>query len=884
MQTEKPLFFTMNANEVMQHLGADEMGLTQHEAKRRHEQYGPNKLPKPKKISLARRFLNQLLNIMVLILTLAALVALLVGDYKSTIIILAVIIMNSILGVLQENKAEKAIDSLQDLASPEAEVRRGGQLQEIRAELLVVGDIVILEAGDHIPADMRLIEAVNLKVEEAALTGESVPAEKNIHAIPEADAMVGDRKNMTYMGTNVVYGRGTAVVTAIGNDTEMGNIAKYLLKDNSREETPLQKKLSEMSKYISIIIVVASLVIFATGLLWGRSVFEMFLTAVSLAVAAIPEGLPAIVTIVLALGIQRMAKKNAIIRNLPAVETLGSTQVICTDKTGTLTKNEMTVVELYQSHRIVDILKESIEPPSKILHAMVLCNDARETQLQQEYSFTGDPTETSLLKCAGKYSVNKSALNGLYPRLAEIPFDSARKMMTTIHQHQASTLVFTKGALDVLLERCDRILIDGVIRDIASADVRRISDENKAMAQKALRVLAFAYKEIDEYPDAITPEAIETGMIFIGFVGMIDPPRPEVRLAVQTCREAGIKPVMITGDHKETACAIAKELGIMRDGEYAIEGRELEKMNESDLLSKVENCSVYARVSPDHKVRIVQAWKHLGKTTAMTGDGVNDAPALKAADISIGMGITGTDVAKGVSDIVLADDNFATIVSAVAEGRRIFINIKKAIHFLLSTHLGEVLALFIATMFNWVILYPIHLLWVNLIIDTLPALALGMEQPDDTLMQQKPTSSNQKFFAGGLGLNIVIQGGLKGILVLVAYLLALKLHSQEVAVTTAFATLGLVQLAHTFALRSDTKSIFKLGFITNKFLLFSVLGAVFLQVIVIVVPAFNDIFKVTQLNLDEWLIAIIVSLSIIPLVELQKWINVRRKRFCNKMR
>ena len=884
MQTEKPLFFTMNANEVMQHLGADEMGLTQHEAKRRHEQYGPNKLPKPKKISLARRFLNQLLNIMVLILTLAALVALLVGDYKSTIIILAVIIMNSILGVLQENKAEKAIDSLQDLASPEAEVRRGGQLQEIRAELLVVGDIVILEAGDHIPADMRLIEAVTLKLEEAALTGESVPAEKNIHAIPEADAMVGDRKNMTYMGTNVVYGRGTAVVTAIGNDTEMGNIAKYLLKDNSREETPLQKKLSEMSKYISIIIVVASLVIFATGLLWGRSVFEMFLTAVSLAVAAIPEGLPAIVTIVLALGIQRMAKKNAIIRNLPAVETLGSTQVICTDKTGTLTKNEMTVVELYQSHRIVDILKESIEPPSKILHAMVLCNDARETQLQQEYSFTGDPTETSLLKCAGKYSVNKSALNGLYPRLAEIPFDSARKMMTTIHQHQASTLVFTKGALDVLLERCDRILIDGVIRDIASADVRRISDENKAMAQKALRVLAFAYKEIDEYPDAITPEAIETGMIFIGFVGMIDPPRPEVRLAVQTCREAGIKPVMITGDHKETACAIAKELGIMRDGEYAIEGRELEKMNESDLLSKVENCSVYARVSPDHKVRIVQAWKHLGKTTAMTGDGVNDAPALKAADISIGMGITGTDVAKGVSDIVLADDNFATIVSAVAEGRRIFINIKKAIHFLLSTHLGEVLALFIATMFNWVILYPIHLLWVNLIIDTLPALALGMEKPDDTLMQQKPTSSNQKFFAGGLGLNIVIQGGLKGILVLVAYLLALKLHSQEVAVTTAFATLGLVQLAHTFALRSDTKSIFKLGFITNKFLLFSVLGAVFLQVIVIVVPAFNDIFKVTQLNLDEWLIAIIVSLSIIPLVELQKWINVRRKRFCNKMR
>lgn len=876
MQTKAPLFFTMDTSEVMRYLDTQEVGLAEQEVKRRQEQYGANKLPRSKKISLIRRFINQLMNIMVLILSLAALVALLVGDYKSTIIIAVVVIMNSILGVLQESKAEKAIDSLQDMSSPEAEVRREGHLQKIKAEDLVAGDIVILEAGDHIPADMRLIEAVNLKIEEAALTGESVPIEKTTHAINDNDAMIGDRKNMAYMGTNVVYGRGIGVVAAIGADTEMGHIASYLSQDKQKEETPLQKKLSEMSKYISIIIVVVSLVIFMTGLLWGRSIFDMFLTAVSLAVAAIPEGLPAIVTIVLALGIQKMAKKNAIIRKLPAVETLGSTQVICTDKTGTLTKNEMTVIELYQSHQLHHVEQDPAEPPYQILHAMVLCNDARETRQGKELAFSGDPTETSLLKCAARYSVNKEALNGLYPRVAEIPFDSARKLMTTIHEHQKDIVVYIKGALDVLLEKCNQILVNGVVRDITSENLQDIVNANKAMAQKAMRVLAFGYKELNNTPDDITPESIEHSLVFIGFVGMIDPPRPEVRLAVQTCREAGIKPVMITGDHKDTACAIAKDLGIMRDGEMAIEGRELEKMSDTDLRERAENCAVYARVSPEHKVRIVQAWKYLGKTTAMTGDGVNDAPALKSADISIGMGITGTDVAKGVSDIVLADDNFATIVSAVSEGRQIFINIKKAIHFLLSTHLGEVFALFIATMFNWVILYPIHLLWVNLIIDTLPALALGMEKPDEKLMQMKPRSSNQKFFAGGLGINIMVQGLLKGLLVLAAYLIAFNLHGQDVAVTTAFATLGLVQLMHTFALRSDTRSIFKLGLFTNRFLLYSVVGAVFMQVIIIIIPAFNDIFKVTQLNLEEWLITIAASLLIIPLVELHKRINMRR--------
>lgn len=877
MELNKTLFHVMKADEAMQHLGTHEIGLTEHEARRRYEQYGPNKLPGSKKISLFRKFVNQLTNVMVIILSVAALVALFVGDYKSTIIIVVVVIMNAILGVLQENKAEKALESLQDLSSPEAEIRREGYVCTVKTESLVIGDVVILEAGDNIPADLRLIEAVNLKIEEAALTGESVPVEKTTHEIKESDATIGDRINMAYMGTHVVYGRGMGVVTAIGIDTEVGNIAQYLSQNKEKKDTPLQKKLAEMSTYISFIIVAASFVIFITGLLWGRSVFEMFLTAVSLAVAAIPEGLPAIVTIILALGIQKMAKKNAIIRKLPAVETLGSTQVICTDKTGTLTKNEMTVIEIYQSHYAIPVLKEGANPPNQILQAMVLCNDAREAKLQQEYGFTGDPTETALLKFALLFSTDKNTLNALFPRVGEIPFDSTRKLMTTIHSNQEGALVFNKGALDVLLVKCDKILINGLVRSITAEDRQLIENANKTMAQKAMRVLAFAFKEFKEYPHVITSEAIESNLVFIGFVGMIDPPRPEVRVAVQTCRYAGIKPVMITGDHKVTACAIAQDLGIMQQGDIAIEGRELEQMNEVELLSRVENCSVYARVSPEHKVRIVNAWKHLGKTTAMTGDGVNDAPALKAADISIGMGITGTDVAKGVSDIILADDNFATIVSAVSEGRKIFVNIQKAIQFLLSTHLGEVFALFIATMLNWIILYPIHLLWVNLIIDTIPALALGMEKPDDKLMQKKPRSSDQKFFAGGLGVNIVVQGLMKGILVLAAYLFAQKLHSQDVAVTTAFATLGLVQLAHTFTLRSNDKSIFKLGFLTNKFLFWAVIGAALMQVIIIIVPVFNGMFNVTQMNWQEWLITITASLLIIPLVELYKWIMLCKK-------
>jgi len=571
-----------------------------------------------------------------------------------------------------------------------------------------------------------------------------------------------------------------------------------------------------------------------------------------------------------------MAKRNAIVRKLPAVETLGSTQVICTDKTGTLTKNEMTVVELNffdENHLADSIMTKAI--PERLLQAMVLCNDARFNTNDGKESYSGDPTETALLKFSIQHGAEKSSLESVMPRIAEVPFDSGRKMMSTIHDFKGAVLALTKGALDIMLERCSHRVGKNGILPLSDDDREQIESASRLMASNALRVLAFAYKELTELPVPVTSDTVENGLVFIGFVGMIDPARPEVRDAVKVCREAGIRPVMITGDHIATAKAIAKDLGILSSGDIAIEGKELERMSDSELLLNIEKCSVYARVSPEHKVRIVQAWKRSGKITAMTGDGVNDAPALKAADISVGMGITGTDVAKGVSDIILVDDNFATIVSAVKEGRKIFNNIKKVIHFLLSTHFGEVVTLFIATLFNWIILFPVHLLWVNLIIDTLPALALGMEKADKRLMLEKPASPDQKLFANGLGFNIILHGLVKGILVLAAYLVARNIHGQEVAVTTAFATLGLVQLAHALSLRSKDFWTFSTKLPFNKYLLAAVLGATVMQVIVIVVPVFNKVFNVTHLKWEEWLITIVASLMIIPLVDLQKWLTAK---------
>lgn len=874
------LFHTKDIHDIYSILNSREAGLSEAEAEERLGIYGKNVISRGKKRNLVSKIWEQLNNIMFLVLAVAAVIALFAGDIKSTIIIAFVIVMNTVLGLIQEGKAEKAMEALQRLSTPEAEVVREDKPRMIKAEDLAVGDVVLLDAGDHIPADLRLIDAANLKIEEAALTGESVPVEKVIRTLDQEDIVIGDRINMAYMGSTVTYGRGKGIVTAIGMNTEMGRIASYISENDSNQQTPLQKKLSEMSKYISFIILIASLAIFVTGLLWGRSFFDMFLTAVSLAVAAIPEGLPAIVTIVLALGVQKMAKKNAIIRKLPAVETLGSAEVICSDKTGTLTKNEMTVIKICFDHFVLDgnaTFETGQTAIKRLLEGMLLCNDTRvSVKEDQSEEMTGDPTETALVKYAHSLKYNKAMLDDMMPRIKEIPFDSDRKLMTTVNQQENGFRSYTKGALDVLLVRCNRILNHGVVRELTAEDQELILKANSQLTQHALRVIAFGYSELDQVPADAQMDTTEQNMIFIGFVGMMDPPRAGVDMAVHKCREAGIKPIMITGDHKDTASAIARELGILKEGETAIEGSAIQGMSDQELLEQIESYSVYARVSPEHKVRIVSAWKQKGKVTAMTGDGVNDAPALKAADIGIGMGITGTDVSKGVSDMVLADDNFVTIVAAVEEGRRIYNNIRKAVHFLLSTHLGEVLALFVATLLNWIILFPIHLLWVNLIIDTLPALALGVEKPEDDIMRKKPRNSDQNFFAEGLGFNIITQGAIKGLLVLAAYYVALNLHSEEVAITTAFATLGLVQLCHAFTIRSETKSAWSMGFFSNRRLNMAVAIAALLQVSVIIIPAFNDLFQVKQLFWEEWIMTIVASLAIIPIVEFEKAM-VRKK-------
>jgi P-type Ca2+ transporter type 2C len=876
------LLHTRKIEEIYQILETGQFGLSETEAEKRRERYGLNAISKGKKRTLLKKIWEQLNNIMFLVLTVAAIIALFAGDTKSTVIIAIVVVMNTILGIIQEGKAEKAMEALQRLSTPVAEVFRDGKARMIKAEELTIGDLVMLDAGDHIPADLRLVESVNLKIEEASLTGESVPVEKVTEPLDREEIVIGDRINMAYMGSTVAYGRGKGIVTAIGMQSEMGRIAGYISGNETGQETPLQKKLAEMSKYISFIILIASLAIFATGLLWGRSFLDMFLTAVSLAVAAIPEGLPAIVTIVLAIGVQKMAKKNAIIRKLPVVETLGSAQIICTDKTGTLTKNEMTVVEIYLDEQVMraeDIKPVDLTATIRLMEGMLLCNDTRvSTNPDQVEEMTGDPTETALVKFAHLMKYNKDTLDRMMPRIREIPFDSDRKLMSTVNRQENGLRSFTKGALDVLLNRCTRILSHGIVKELTPYDRELILKANSQMTQQALRVIAFAFNDLNTLPSDDTLDGIEQNLVFVGFVGMIDPPRAGVKEAVQRCREAGIKPVMITGDHKDTASAIARELGILQENESAIEGSSLQEMSDAELLEKLESYSVYARVSPEHKVRIVNAWREKGKITAMTGDGVNDAPALKFADIGIGMGITGTDVSKGVSDMVLADDNFVTIVAAVEEGRRIYNNIRKAVHFLLSTHLGEVIALFIATLLNWVILFPIHLLWVNLIIDTLPALALGMEKPEDDIMKKSPRNPKQNIFAEGLGFNIISQGVVKGLLVLAAYYVAFNIHSEEVAITTAFATLGLVQLCHAFTIRSETKSVIKIGFFTNMRLNIAVAVAALLQVSVIIIPTFNELFQVTQLYWEEWLITIIASLAIIPIVEMQKFISRKGKQ------
>jgi len=839
-------------------------GLDQSQAQIRLEKFGKNKLDEGKKKSVFVKFLEQLKDPMIIVLLVAAVISGLASELVDSIIIMVVVVLNSILGVVQEGKAEKAIEALQKMSSPYSKVRRNGQVMQIKSEEIVPGDIVLLEAGDSVPADMRIIEASSLKIEEASLTGESVPIEKTALAIPakDKDIPLGDRVNMAYMGTNVVYGRGEGVVINTGMATEMGKIAN-IISNTDEEKTPLQKKLASLSKVLSVVVLGICIFIFAFGVLrnggfHGGHVLETFLMAISLAVAAIPEGLVAVVTIVLSIGVTKMSKRNSIIRKLTAVETLGCTQVICSDKTGTLTQNKMTVVETY-----------TLGDVEQLAISMALCNDASLSEDGKEV--IGEPTESALVRFAYDSGKNKNELVKLLPRVAEAPFDSVRKMMSTVHKESSGKFIqYTKGAPDELLKACTHILTkDGAV-PLTDAHRSAIMAENKKMANKALRVLASAFKQTDSLPENISPESLERNLTFIGLTGMIDPVRPEVKAAIEKCRNAGIRPIMITGDHKDTAVAIAKELGILSNENQAITGSELSNMSDQELEKKISNYSVYARVQPEHKVRIVSAWKKQGKIVAMTGDGVNDAPALKSADIGVGMGITGTDVTKNVSDMVLADDNFASIVHAVEEGRRIYDNIRKAIQFLLSSNLSEVVSLFVATIMNFQLFSPIHILWINLVTDAFPAIALGMEDAEEDIMTRPPRSPKEGIFAQGLGISVIYQGVAIAILTLIAYLIGNK-YGHTVAMTMAFLTMSTCEVFQSLNMRSITKSIFTLK-TRNKSLLSAMVLSFILSLGVIYIPGVNTVFKLTPLSGTNLLISLLLAFLIIPIVEIVKLI------------
>jgi Ca2+-transporting ATPase len=853
-------YYLEEAENVIKSLESSRNGIDPGQAALRLEKYGRNKLAEGKKKTVVQRFFEQMKDPMVIVLIAAAVISAIAGEVADTVIILLVVVLNSILGVVQEGKAEKAIEALAKMSSPFSKVRRNGHVAHIKSDEIVPGDIVLLEAGDAVPADMRLIEASSLKIEEASLTGESVPSEKYSHVIDEhgKDTPLGDRHNMAYMGTNVVYGRGEGVVVETGMNTEMGKIAEIISKTED-ERTPLQKALAGLSRILSIGVLGISVFIFVLSVLenggfTGGHVLEMFLLAISLAVAAIPEGLAAVVTVVLSIGVTRMSKRNAIVRRLTAVETLGCTQVICSDKTGTLTQNKMTVVDTFGDK-------------AGVAAAMALCNDAEFSEDGTEV--IGEPTESALVRYAHGLGYDKAELESKMPRIAEAPFDSVRKMMTTVHKDQSGRLVqYTKGAPDELLKKCSRVLLENDTVPLTDELRKRVLDENRRMAAKALRVLGAAMKELDALPEKISPEALERDMTFLGLCGMIDPVRPEVKPAIEQCRAAGIKPVMITGDHRDTAVAIARELGIIDDESQALTGTQLDQIPDEEFEKSVGRYAVYARVQPEHKVRIVSAWKKNNMITAMTGDGVNDAPALKTADIGVGMGITGTDVSKNVSDMVLSDDNFASIVKAVEEGRRIYDNIRKAIQFLLSANLSEVLALFAATLLKFRLFTPIHILWINLVTDSFPAIALGMEEAEPDIMGKPPRRADEGIFAGGMAAGVVYQGILIAALTLTSFYIGLC-QSQLTGMTMAFMTLSLCEIFHSINMRSRTKSIFRLK-THNKVLLGAMLLSVTLTFAVIYIPGINTLFGLEALSLSNMLIGTGLALAVIPVVEIVK--------------
>ena len=872
-----------------------ENGLTAEEAKKRQEEYGLNELKAKKKKSLFVKFLEQFKDFMIIILIISAIISGVVGvaqgeGFTDTIIILVVVVVNAIIGVAQENKAEKSLEALQKLSSHVAKVVRDGKLQVIQSKELVPGDIVILETGDYVAADLRIIEAVNLKSQESALTGESVPVEKMAAKIEDEKIGIGDRVNMLFSSSLITYGRGKAVVVETGMNTEVGKIADII---NTAEEqgTPLQQKLNKLGKTLGIVALAICAVIFVVGLLYGKEPIHMFMTAVSLAVAAIPEGLPAVFTIVLAIGVQRMVKRNAIVKKLPAVETLGSASVICSDKTGTLTQNKMTVEKVFCDGNLVN-LEDAADmiDIQKLVYASMLCND---TKISEDDKLTGDPTETALVDMAFKLDFDPSVY-GMFPRVAEIPFDSDRKLMTTVHEENGNYVVYTKGGVDELLANCSSYILEGDIKTDLEEYKEIIRRYNMEMAQNALRVLAMAYKVLDHKPTAEEIKELESNLTYIGMVGMIDPPRLEVKDAVQECKEAGIKTVMITGDHKITAIAIAKSLGILENDDEAITGTELEEMSDEELIRNVRKYSVYARVSPEHKVRIVKAWQANGETVAMTGDGVNDAPSLKIADIGCAMGVVGTDVAKEAADVILTDDNFATVVSAVEEGRRIYDNILKAIQFLLSSNIGEIVVLFLAILITPLLskqfgvditlietLLPIHILWINLVTDSLPALALAVDPAADNVMKRKPLKNTKKgIFTKGMTWRIIYQGLMIGLLTLTAFIIGLSTPdvSQEEKVkigqTMAFYVLALSELVHVFNIRDNKRTIFKTGIFNNSKLILATVVSASLMFVILFTQGLRDIFGLVMLPAMHVFETVMLVLAPVIIVEIFKLLKI----------
>ena len=876
-------FYCEDGERVLHEVQSAREGLSSAEAEKRLGINGKNKLAAAKGKSVVRRFLKQLADPMILILLVAAAISGVLAvleneSFADVIIILVVVIVNAVLGVYQESKAEKAIEALQEMSAATSKVLRDGKVQVIHSEDLVVGDVILLEAGDAVPADARILENASLKVEEAALTGESVPVTKFIDMINlkegERDVPLGDRKNMLYMGSTVVYGRGTAVVTATGMDTEMGKIAGAL-QQSADGETPLQRKLRQLSKLLTWLVLGICIVVFGVQLLragnisFHETILPSFMVAVSLAVAAIPEGLAAVVTVVLSMGVTNMSKRNAIIRRLTAVETLGCAQIICSDKTGTLTQNKMTVVDHFG------------EEERQIAMAMALCSDA---ELDTDGNVTGEPTEAALVAWAEKLGMKKYDLKASYPRSGEAPFDSGRKMMSTVHIGNGKYVQYTKGAPDVILGKCTHYIENGKPVPMTKEYKTSILTANKTMADQALRVLACSMRVWETEPGDYEAEHLEENLCFVGLCGMIDPVRPEVKDAIVQCRSAGIRPIMITGDHVDTAVAIAKELGIITEETYAITGAQLNEMDDEEFESKFQSISVYARVQPEHKTRIVNAWRKAGYVTAMTGDGVNDAPSIKSADIGVGMGITGTDVTKNVADMVLTDDNFATIVGAVEEGRRIYDNIRKSIQFLLGSNMSEVLSIFVATMMGFTILKPVHLLWINLVTDTFPALALGTEKAEPNIMRRKPRDAKSGIFSGGMGVDIAYQGVLVTLLTIASYFIGhfvetgnWEITNSAHGMTMAFLTMSMAEIFHSFNMRSQRESIFRLGS-HNKILWFAGLGSLVATTVVCEVPFLANAFGFASVGAVEYLIAIALGFVVIPVVELVKLIQRKRRK------